>query len=124
MNNELSHEVNEQYIMAKLKEIIDDDSISTKDKLAALRMAGIQLGMFVKQVNVDVRKLVAQLSMDQLEGIRGNVNQRQLEAAPETVTVEAKSVDDNNSHTDKPRKQRVQPRSRQVSVRGPRKADQ
>ena len=70
--------ITKNYILEKLKEIMDNPELSVKDRLAALKMAGDYLRMFDhKIVDYNIRGLIAQLSSKDLEGMR---NVRQLKS--------------------------------------------
>jgi hypothetical protein len=62
----MGQELTKEYVLERLQEIIDDDEVKTKDKLAALKMAGDYLKMFGSKIEFDIRALVAQLMLDEL----------------------------------------------------------
>lgn len=61
--------VTKEYILTALQEIIDDPEIKVADRLKAIKMVGEHLKMFTKEVKIDFRALLAQVSSNQLRGL-------------------------------------------------------
>lgn len=65
--------VTKEYILEKLRGIIEDKEVVTKDKLSAIKMCGEHLKMFNsdRHVSIDVRGLVAQMTDADLRKLYG-----------------------------------------------------
>lgn len=61
-----------------LSDIMDDGETPLREKIKSIELLGREYGMFVerKQVNVDVRTIVSQLTDQQLKVISGEVGDR------------------------------------------------
>lgn len=87
--------MNKQYVLEKLKEILDDPNIKTGDRLKAIKLAGDYLKMFNSKVEVDSRILVANLTNKELQGL---TNARRLEGdypnqISNTVTIDIPAIE-------------------------------
>ena len=94
--------ITKAYVLKKLREIMDDEEVKTKDKLSALKMAGDYLKMFGTKIDIDIRALIAQLSNAELKGlknaerIKGSIegDSRQEASLPgDTVIIDCQPVD-------------------------------
>ena len=89
----MSSTLTQEYVRQELRNIIDNEEVSTRDKLNALKMAGEHLKMFEsnKRSILDVRMLFAQLNKAQLEGLTNGGFTRSLSSGSPEVEDDSSS---------------------------------
>jgi hypothetical protein len=81
-------EMDVNFVLKELRNIIEDPEVKTKDRLEAIKMCGQFLKMFDRQskVQVDIRGLIAQMSNQDLKRLTDNgIKNIELEASTDDV---------------------------------------
>jgi len=83
--------LDKNYILGKLLEILEDDLVSSRDKLQAIKLAGEYRKLFgERRVGIDIRSIITQLSSNELKGLT-NGEPKRLEGL--TVDIVPESSD-------------------------------
>jgi len=66
----MSEIITRDYLLTKIKECIDSEVTTPRDKLAAIKLGGEAINMFRDQAAIDLMTLLKQMSTKELKGIR------------------------------------------------------
>lgn len=62
--------ITRDYLLSKIKECIDSEITTPRDKLAAIKLGGEAINMFRDQAALDLMTLLKQMSTKELKGLR------------------------------------------------------
>lgn len=72
----MEERLSKKYLYEKLREILDSDEVSSKDKIHAIELGGKFLKLMETRKVIDIRALLAQMSLGELEKVS---NARRIE---------------------------------------------